>query len=141
MIELDAVNVVSGPPASVRGIEQWRAIMDEQRRSGLSISGFCRERSIATSSFFAWRRKLGMGVAGCLNRQGPSRGEGGFAEVKLVEESTLSLPLDSSASVPSSMPTSPATLELRLPKNRRLIVRKGFDRDLLVALERTLEAL
>jgi len=96
---------------------------------------------MATSSFFAWRRKLGMGVAGCLNRQGPSRGEGGFAEVKLVEESTLSLPLDSSASVPSSMPTSPATLELRLPKNRRLIVRKGFDRDLLVALVRTLEAL
>ena len=76
-----------------------------------------------------------------MNRQGPSRREGGFAEVKLVEESTLSVPLDSSAFVPSSMSTPPATLELRLPKNRRLIVRKGFDRDLLMALVRTLEAL
>ena len=81
-----------------------------------------------------------MGVGGCVNRQVPSRGEGGFAEVKLAEESTFSVPLDSSASVPSSMPTPPATLELRLRKNRRLIVRKGFDRELLMALLLALEA-
>ena len=133
MIELDRVNIVSVPPGSVtKGREQWRAIMDEQRRSGLSISGFCRERSIATSSFFAWRRKLGIDAGGSANHQGPSQVDGGFAEVKLVEESTLSLPLDPSASpsVPSLMPTSPVSLELRLPKNRRLIVRKGFDREL-----------
>jgi hypothetical protein len=48
---------VRSKPASVA--ERWWAILDEQRHSGLGISAFCRKRSIATSSFFGWRRKLG----------------------------------------------------------------------------------
>ena len=109
--------------------------MGEQRQSGLSISVFCRERSIAASSFFAWRRKLGIKGRAPGDRPGQSKGpsqhlgDGGFAEVKLVRGFGLT----------ASPPDAP--LELRLRGDRRLIVRTGFDRDLLIKLVRTLEAL
>ena len=36
----------------------WRAVIREQRASGLSISAFCRQRELSAGSFFNWRRKL-----------------------------------------------------------------------------------
>jgi hypothetical protein len=47
-------SIAGDKPASAA--ERWRAILDEQRHSGLGISAFCRKRPIATSSFFGWRR-------------------------------------------------------------------------------------
>ena len=36
----------------------WRAVMDRQRASGLSIRGFCRGEKLSEPSFYAWRREL-----------------------------------------------------------------------------------
>jgi transposase-like protein len=129
------MGVLGGSSTASSAYERWGAIIEEQLRSGLSVSVFCRERSIATSSFFAWRRKVGVQGGVSTPRRRQRQGDSGFAEVKLVQKAGPAVPSASSASSPK------ARLELRLPGNRRLIVRTGFDCDLLIALVRTLEAL
>ena len=36
----------------------WRGVIREQRASGLSVSAFCRERGVASCSFYSWRRRI-----------------------------------------------------------------------------------
>ena len=36
----------------------WRGVIADQEQSGLTVSEFCRKRSLAAGSFFNWRRKL-----------------------------------------------------------------------------------
>lgn len=137
----DQIGKAPEPPGAV---ERWRMLLDEQRASGLPISVFCRQRGIAQSTLFAWRRKLG-GVGGV--------GAATFQAVTVMSETAAT-----SSAATSSSP-SPATsrssrrraddddacgasaIELRLAGDRRLLVHRGFDRRLLVDLIQTLEAL
>lgn len=105
-------------PASAA--ERWRAILDEQRHSGLGISAFCRERSIATSSFFGWRRKLGEG-------RGAGAKPAWFAAVKLTD-----------APADLNLPTG---IEICLRCGHRLRVLGGFDPELLRQAVTVLEGL
>ncbi len=43
-----------------RSHEQWRTILNEQKASGLTIIDYCREHQLATSSFYVFRKKLGI---------------------------------------------------------------------------------
>ena len=43
-----------------RSHEQWRTILNEQQTSGLTIIDYCREHQLATSSFYVFRKKLGI---------------------------------------------------------------------------------
>ena len=43
-----------------RTIEQWRELVAQQQASGLSIDAFCNREGLASSTFFAWRRKVEM---------------------------------------------------------------------------------
>jgi len=38
--------------------EQWRELIEEQRRSGLSQRAFCQARGLTVSTFYAWRQRL-----------------------------------------------------------------------------------
>ena len=38
--------------------EFWRLLVEEQRRCGVSIRAFCRQKAISEPSFYAWRKKL-----------------------------------------------------------------------------------
>jgi transposase-like protein len=38
--------------------QQWQALMDQQRSSGMTIARFCDHHGLAVSTFFVWRRKL-----------------------------------------------------------------------------------
>ena len=38
--------------------EQWQALVDQQRDSGLSASQFCKQENIGYSSFCNWRKRL-----------------------------------------------------------------------------------
>jgi transposase-like protein len=38
---------------------EWRQRLKAQRKSGLSISEFCRRESLSPHTFHSWRRKLG----------------------------------------------------------------------------------
>lgn len=38
--------------------ELWRSLVEQQRRSGLGIRAFCRQKAISEPSFYAWRKEL-----------------------------------------------------------------------------------
>jgi len=92
---------------------RWSRIINEQRAGGLSIAEFCRRRSISPPSFFYWRRRLGPA--------GLARAAAAFVEVKVG-------PRESGVAV------ADAALELILRGGLRVLVRRGFDDELLRAL-------
>jgi transposase-like protein len=36
----------------------WRAVLERQGESGLSVADFCRQESVSAPSFYFWRRRL-----------------------------------------------------------------------------------
>ena len=38
--------------------EQWQALIDQQRDSGLSATQFCKQQNIGYASFCIWRKRL-----------------------------------------------------------------------------------
>jgi transposase-like protein len=47
-----------GPGRDLERERAWRAVVDRQRLSGLSVRGFCRREVVSEASFYAWRREL-----------------------------------------------------------------------------------
>jgi hypothetical protein len=105
--------------------DKWQQIIDDQRASGRTVALFCRDRQIGQASFFAWRRRLSSRQA-----SPPPR----FVEVTHAEALAKGNP-----SLPSA-PADVAAIEVDL-HGRRLLVRRGFDHDLLIELVQTLERL
>jgi transposase-like protein len=119
---MGATNVKTGAGSAEA---RWRAVVDAQRASGMTVKAFCAARGIAASSLFAWRRRLASAIS-------PSTTEPTFVEV--------STPACSSPPCSSPHPSSASIeLELRAGGRRVLILRRGFDpallRDALAALE------
>jgi len=81
----------------------WRLLLAEWRRSGLSVQAFCRSHDLSEASFYLWRRKL----------EPAHRPKPAFLSVNVLPDSTL----------------EPSTLgvEVVLGKGRTLRVRPGFD--------------
>jgi len=100
-----------------RSAEEWRKIIGDQRRSGLSGAAFCRRARVQPVTFYAWRRRV--------------RGEHGFVELKIADDAVAGVPRVAS-------PGSPA-LELRLPRERSVLIPPGFDPTSLQALLEVLE--
>ena len=100
---------------------RWRKLLEDQRASGLPISAFCRERGIAAASLFAWRRRL-------------TSGESMFKAVKIAA-------MPEPARRCGGDYGGEGVIELHLTGERRLMLRRGFDRDLLVDVIRALESL
>jgi len=48
----------SRKPSTQRSAAQWRALIERQRASGLSVGAWCREHQITRSCFDRWRLKL-----------------------------------------------------------------------------------
>jgi hypothetical protein len=96
--------------------EQWHRIIEGQRSSGLTVAAYCRDRGVTEGSFYTWKRRL-RSPAKPIRLPKPA-----FVEVK-----------------PSSLSAAGA-IEIFLQGGRRLLVRSGFDRDLLIELVRALES-
>lgn len=113
--------------ASSPTAQRWRKLCDEQRGSGMTVSAFCRVKSIPASSLFAWRRKLAPRAqsrpAGTGTVEPKGSGAPGFVQVKAATDG------------------KPSAIELRLKGDRRLLVRTGFDPDMLAGVIRLLEGL
>ena len=95
--------------------QKWREIVRRQNVSGMSASAFCRENGIAPGSFFAWRRKLAEPAPAVAP---------GFVEAKIVESRARH-----------------DKIQVRLRGGRSLIVRPGFDRELLAEVVAAVEGL
>ena len=104
---------------------RWRKLLDDQQASGLPISAFCRERGIGASSLFAWRRRLAGG--------GPM-----FKPVQIAATSTAAMRGGGGGGGGGG---GEEAIELHLPGGRLLMVRRGFDRQLVVDVIDALESL
>jgi len=99
------------------GPGEWRQIIDGQRPSGLTVAAYCLERRITQGSFYTWKRRL-------RSPAKPNRlPKPAFVEVMPLRAGTA------------------GTIEVCLRGERRLLARRGFDRELLIELIRTLESI
>ena len=99
------------------GPQEWRPIVVGQRTSGLTVAAYCRDRGITEGYFYTWKRRL---RSPAKRNRSPKPA---FVEV-----------------TPPRMVTA-GTIEICLPDGRCLLVRRGFDRELLVELIRALESI
>jgi hypothetical protein len=107
--------------------DKWRQIIDAQRASGLTAAAYCRGQAISQASFSAWKRRLLSVGPTPLDRAR----DGGFVEVAAA----------------GSIASRPG-IEVRIGGHRRggeafprLVVRRGFDPDLLIELIGVMEGL
>jgi transposase-like protein len=101
--------------------ERWRQIIQEQKSGGLSVARFCRERQVAPSSLFAWKRRLA--------REAPVAATPAFVPVRVG-----SAPLGG-----ERMASSEGAIELHLGQGRHVLLRPGFDVATLAAALAVLE--
>ena len=90
--------------------EFWRQAVARQRRSGLSIHRFCEQESLATATFYHWKRRLVAPSGGTLEPVG-------FAPVQVQPEI-----------VPAAVP---GVIEIVLPHDRRVRLTGAVDRQQL----------
>jgi transposase-like protein len=95
--------------------EKWQQIIEAQRSSGQTATAYCRDHGITAASFFAWKRRL-RPVAQTME----------FVEVKTAR---------------AAEPADGDGIEVHLHGGRRLLLRRGFDRALLVEAIGALEGM
>ena len=106
---------------------KWREIIERQQASGLSVAAFCRDNGVVASSFFAWKRRLAASPT-VTSAASPADAIPGFVEATV-------------AGLPSSAERhSAASIQVRLRGGRRLLVRRGFDPQLLAEVVAFFEA-
>ena len=103
--------------SNLLGAEQWHQIIEGQRSSGLTVAAYCRDRGVTEGSFYTWKRRL---RSPAKSNHSPARV---FVEMKPPKTS------------------SSGAIEICLPAARCLLVRRGFDRELLIELIRALESI
>jgi hypothetical protein len=116
-----AVSQSDEVPPKEDAATRWRKLIEQQRESGLPVSAYCRERGLSAASMFAWRRRLR--TASALS------GAEIFKPVKIVSSAVGSARGQSDSVIELS---AASVIELCLPGDRRLMVRRGFDRQLLL---------
>jgi hypothetical protein len=115
----------------------WRELVSEQACSGQGVTVFCRERGIRTSSFYGWKKRLGVddeGKAGVPTARsssvgwkagGPTDGSSTAGQKAAAEPPVRFLEVKLAA---TAEPLTPAPMiEVRLPHGRSLMVAPGFD--------------
>ena len=66
--------------------EQWQALVDQQRDSGLSAMQFCKQQGIGYASFCNWRRRLSHEPTG----ESAGSGEAGFLDLSSLMDASPS---------------------------------------------------
>lgn len=113
-----------GMHKSETAVAKWSRIIAAQRSSGLSVTRFCEERGIAASSFFAWKRRLA-----------------GAAPARAFVEATV-LGVDDGHRLPGEEGGvgTVGGVAIELSRGRRVLVGRGFDRQLLLEVIEAIEA-
>jgi hypothetical protein len=124
---------------STSAAEKWRGIVDEQTSSGQTVAEYCRRRGIAASSLFAWKHRLTRAAEGAA----PT-----FVEAKVRSEDCVgderggeAFPSQAAEGAASAGggPSPAACIEIHLPGQRRIMVRRGFDPEALRQVVAVLE--
>lgn len=100
----------------------WQQIIERQQASGLSIHRFCQQESLATATFFEWKRKFRQASPA---PEAPAAAAVNFATVRVVPEASAAMPV--------------GTIEIVLGRDRRICLAGPVDRttlaDVLAVLE------
>ena len=67
--------------------DEWRALVERQRRRGLSVAEFCRRAAVTENSFYRWRRIFA------------EEGEASFVPLAVVERRLVEIELPCGATV------------------------------------------
>jgi hypothetical protein len=122
---MDKNNDSEQRPAPLRPRERtrqrWHTLIEEQSASGLTVTEFCRRRSVSPGSFYRWRGKLSAAAPVTS----------GFVAVRLAGRRGRV----------ARVGRGHSPLEVRLRGGRRVLVRDFFRRDLLIELVGVLEGL
>lgn len=97
---------------------KWRDLISEQQQSGKSIAGFCRGRGLRAWQFYEWKKRL------------RETGAAEFLEVGVRPAAKSKQPVAS----------HDQAIEIRLNRDRSLVVDPGFDAHHLRALLAVLES-
>ena len=68
--------------AREKAANRWRRVIGEQDASGQDVREFCSERGVRTSSFYWWRKRLGLNKSIDDGKRRTSvKGSGGFQRI------------------------------------------------------------
>jgi hypothetical protein len=101
----------------------WRTVLEEQRRSGLTIEAFCQSREVASSSFYSWKRELSKRT---IERRPAERVREAVSN-QTATSSPRFLPVQIEEPAQCMPSQAAAMLELVLPSGEVLRVATGFD--------------
>ena len=112
----------------------WRRIVREWRRSGLSVREFCDWQEVAEPSFYAWRRELARrdeeaAPAACSSRAKSARRDTGKGSSRAAAPAFV--PVRVVANAASEPSRGEGGIEVHLLTGVRLLVPPGCDRELL----------
>jgi transposase-like protein len=105
---------MSGRRVDERKREQWRKVIAEAARSGMSTRAFCRQRGVTEPQFYAWRTRLNGKTKGTARRRAMSA----------AGSSTFALVSDAPGALD-------AGIELALADGRRVRISRGVDEQTL----------
>lgn len=89
-----------------RSQEQWQTLIKEQKTSGLTIIDYCQQQQLATSSFYAVRKKIGLSSGNFIRAKITQQVE--FVEeqasiIVTVGKANVNLPITTSATYLSQL--------------------------------------
>jgi len=136
---------MSKPESPAR--RKWREIIQRQQTSGHCVAAFCRGNGVPASSFFAWKRKL---AGSAVDAVADSPAGASVVSPAAASPSATSASATCPAGVVAGFveatlcdpPRDPrhcgfrsdGSIQVRLRGGRRLLLRGGFDRDLLAEI-------
>ena len=125
-----------GPGRDLERERSWRALVDRQRLSGLSVRGFCRREVVSEASFYAWRRELLRRDRESVSGQRPDR-ESGVRSAASRSSVARMTPTTPAAFLPVLMESNSAhvarVLEVTCADGSRVSAWSGCDVELLQA--------
>ncbi len=136
---------MSKPESPAR--RKWREIIQRQQTSGHCVAAFCRGNGVPASSFFAWKRKLaGSAVDAVADSPAGASVMSPAAASPSATSASATCPagvvagfVEATLCDPPRDPRhcgfrSDGSIQVRLRGGRRLLLRGGFDRDLLAEI-------
>lgn len=115
--------MAKGPGRSLAKEKLWRERLARQESLGITIREFCRREGLSEPSMYGWRRELARRAAERSSQASERRGSHGSAGPLLPIRVMDGI---GGAAEPLSSP-----IEVVLPSNLRILVRPGFDAELL----------
>jgi hypothetical protein len=113
--------------------QAWRNRIGQQQQSGLRIPAFCQQHGLAVQQFYWWRHELKRRASEVARTRKSALG---------AKKEKRAIPSDTPRFLPVRVATNPqaaSNIEIVLDQPWRIVLKEGFNSDVLVELLRVLE--